>query len=81
YLDEEDKERVNREIEQMKRLESRFTVKLLGTFIQNDEIFLVMELCSKGDLRKVISDLQKLPEKERVMVLSMGDLWSDNKSS
>ncbi|KAA6388077.1 MAG: putative STE family protein kinase [Streblomastix strix] len=67
YLEEDDKERVNREIEQMKRLESRFTVKLLGTFIRDDEIFLVMQLCSKGDLRKVISDLQKLPEKERVM--------------
>ncbi|KAA6400713.1 MAG: putative NEK protein kinase [Streblomastix strix] len=67
YLDEEDKQRLNEKIEQMKRLESRFTVKLLGTFIRDDEIFLVKELCSKGDLRKVISDLQKLPEKERVL--------------
>ncbi|KAA6395553.1 MAG: putative CAMK family protein kinase [Streblomastix strix] len=67
YFTDEDKQIVNAEIEQMRKLESRFTVKLFGVFEDRDEIFLVMELCSKGDLRKVISDLQKLPEKERVM--------------
>ncbi|KAA6403346.1 MAG: putative Serine/threonine-protein kinase Nek3 [Streblomastix strix] len=67
YLEEEDKESVNREIEQMKRLKSRFTVKLIHTFLDREDMCIIMQLCKQGDLRKMIANLQKIPERERIM--------------
>ncbi|KAA6358501.1 MAG: hypothetical protein EZS28_045972, partial [Streblomastix strix] len=67
YLDEEDKRRADEEVAQMSRLDSRFIVRLIDTFVQNDELFMVMEYCPDGDLRNTIDELQKLPEKERII--------------
>ncbi|KAA6364850.1 MAG: putative CAMK family protein kinase, partial [Streblomastix strix] len=67
YFSDEDKENVNREIEQMKKLESRFTVRLIHVFQEHQDMCLVMEFCSQGDLRKFILELQKKPIKERLM--------------
>ncbi|KAA6368554.1 MAG: putative protein kinase,serine/threonine-protein kinase [Streblomastix strix] len=55
------------EIAQMQRLESPYTVRLIGTFQNQDSMCIVLEFCQNGDLRKVIADLQKLPEAERLM--------------
>ncbi|KAA6394248.1 MAG: putative Serine/threonine-protein kinase Nek3 [Streblomastix strix] len=70
YSSDEDKENVNREIEQMKKLESRFIVRLIHVFQEHQDMCLIMEFCSQGDLRKFILELQKKPLKERLMHLS-----------
>ncbi|KAA6398531.1 MAG: putative NEK/NEK6 protein kinase [Streblomastix strix] len=67
FLSDEDKARVQLEIDQMKRLESKFTVRLICSFQFDVDMCIVMELCQGGDLRKMITELQKLPEPERVM--------------
>ncbi|KAA6383432.1 MAG: putative Serine/threonine-protein kinase Nek3 [Streblomastix strix] len=67
YYSDVDKDRVNREIEQMIKLTSRFTVKLLHYFQDRTDIYLLMELCKQGDLRKVIAEFQQLSEEERLM--------------
>ncbi|KAA6389790.1 MAG: putative NEK protein kinase [Streblomastix strix] len=67
YLKKEDKERAEKEISQMKKLESKFTVKLTFSFRDRTDIYLVTDYCEKGDLRKVITELQTLPEEERVI--------------
>ncbi|KAA6384041.1 MAG: putative NEK protein kinase, partial [Streblomastix strix] len=67
YLEDEDKARADREVEQMLRLASPYTVSLISTFPDRMELCLIMEYCSQGDLRKVIAELQQLPEEERLM--------------
>ncbi|KAA6366217.1 MAG: putative NEK protein kinase, partial [Streblomastix strix] len=67
YLEEEDKIRADREVEQMLRLASPYTVRLISKFPDRTELCLIMEYCSQGDLRKVIAELQQLPEEERLM--------------
>ncbi|KAA6378960.1 MAG: putative Serine/threonine protein kinase [Streblomastix strix] len=67
YLKKSDKERAEKEIAQMKKLESKFTVRLAYTFQDRTDMFLVTEYCENGDLRKVITELQQFPEEERVM--------------
>ncbi|KAA6376193.1 MAG: putative NEK protein kinase [Streblomastix strix] len=67
YMKKSDKERAEKEIAQMKKLESKFTVRLVYTFQDRADMYLVMEYCENGDLRKVITELQQLPEEERVM--------------
>ncbi|KAA6376794.1 MAG: hypothetical protein EZS28_027679, partial [Streblomastix strix] len=54
YLDEQDKKRADEEVEQMKKLDSRFTVKLICVFPDRMELCLILEYCRNGDLRKVI---------------------------
>ncbi|KAA6377324.1 MAG: putative Serine/threonine-protein kinase Nek6 [Streblomastix strix] len=66
YLDENDKKKADFEIEQMRNLTSEYTVRLLWTFTDQTDIFIFTEYCSHGDLRQVISELQKLPEEERI---------------
>ncbi|KAA6364132.1 MAG: hypothetical protein EZS28_040341, partial [Streblomastix strix] len=66
YTDEEDKKLADDEVEQMKRLDSRFTVKLICTFPDRSDLCLILEYCPGGDLRKVIQDLQQLPTVERI---------------
>ncbi|KAA6400559.1 MAG: putative NEK protein kinase [Streblomastix strix] len=66
YSDEEDKKLADDEAEQMKRLNSRFTVKLICTFTDRMDLCLILEYCPGGDLRKFISELQKFPIKERI---------------
>ncbi|KAA6377320.1 MAG: putative Serine/threonine-protein kinase Nek6 [Streblomastix strix] len=66
YLDENDKKNADFEVEQMHHLNSRYTVRLLWTFTDQTDMFIITEYCSHGDLRKVISELQKLPEEERI---------------
>ncbi|KAA6360067.1 MAG: putative NEK protein kinase, partial [Streblomastix strix] len=73
YDTEEEKEIMNREIEVMKDIiriirqsthQSQFihVVELLGFFVNEDQdkAYLVMELCSGGDLRGYIKNLQKM---------------------
>ncbi|KAA6353286.1 MAG: hypothetical protein EZS28_051187, partial [Streblomastix strix] len=67
YLDAGDKLKANREVEQMFNLASPFTVQLVCVFPHDVELCLVMEFCEKGDLRKVMTELQQLPEEERLM--------------
>ncbi|KAA6368537.1 MAG: putative nek4 protein, partial [Streblomastix strix] len=66
YYTKEQKERADMEIAQMQRLESPFTVRLICTFQRDLDMCMILEYCERGDLRKVIIDLQKLPEGERV---------------
>ncbi|KAA6390333.1 MAG: putative Kinase/ NEK, partial [Streblomastix strix] len=67
YMKKSDKERAEKEIAQMKKLESKFTVRLVYTFQDRTDMYMVMEYCENGDLRKVITELQQVPEEERVM--------------
>ncbi|KAA6353378.1 MAG: putative serine/threonine-protein kinase Nek6, partial [Streblomastix strix] len=66
YLDENDKRIADEEIAQMKRLTSRYTVLLICTFVERTDKYIITEYCSSGDLRKHITDLQALPETERI---------------
>ncbi|KAA6327878.1 MAG: hypothetical protein EZS28_053779, partial [Streblomastix strix] len=63
YLKQADKE-----IAEIQKLESIFTVGLVYTFQDRTDMYMVMEYCENGDLLKVISELQQDPEEERVMV-------------
>ncbi|KAA6379084.1 MAG: putative NEK protein kinase [Streblomastix strix] len=76
YLKKEDKERAEKEIAQMKKLESKFTVKLAFSFIDRTDMYLVTEYCEKGDLRKVITELQTLSEEERRVWAIFGQMIS-----
>ncbi|KAA6373573.1 MAG: hypothetical protein EZS28_030899, partial [Streblomastix strix] len=67
YLKQADKERAEKEIAEMKKLESKFTVGLVYTFQDRTDMYMVMEYCENGDLRKVLNELQQFPEEERVM--------------
>ncbi|KAA6401176.1 MAG: putative MAP kinase kinase family domain protein [Streblomastix strix] len=66
YLDEGDKKLADEEVEQMRRLSSKFTVRLMWTFVDRTDLYLISEYCSRGDLRKHIAELQCLPEEERL---------------
>ncbi|KAA6387705.1 MAG: hypothetical protein EZS28_016766 [Streblomastix strix] len=50
YMKKSDKERAEKEIAQMKKFESKFTVRLVYTFQDRTDMFLIMEYCEKGDL-------------------------------
>ncbi|KAA6395136.1 MAG: putative Serine/threonine-protein kinase Nek3 [Streblomastix strix] len=66
YFDDKDKQQADDEVAQMINLESRFTVRLVCTFLDHLDLCLILEYCSGGDLRKIVSDLQKLPQEERM---------------
>ncbi|KAA6376120.1 MAG: putative Serine/threonine-protein kinase Nek3, partial [Streblomastix strix] len=51
---------------QMKRLASRFTVRLMWTFVDHSSLYIITEYYSGSDLRKVIAELQELPDEEKV---------------
>ncbi|KAA6333504.1 MAG: hypothetical protein EZS28_053163 [Streblomastix strix] len=42
------------------------SVRLVYTFQDHTEIYIVMEYFENGDLRKVITKLQQVPEEERI---------------
>ncbi|KAA6361506.1 MAG: hypothetical protein EZS28_042968, partial [Streblomastix strix] len=60
YLDEKDKKLADDEIAQMRKLTSKYTVRLIWTFVDRVDLYIVSEYCSKGDLRKHIAELQNL---------------------
>ncbi|KAA6367527.1 MAG: hypothetical protein EZS28_036948, partial [Streblomastix strix] len=60
YLADEDIERANQEIKQMKKLKSRFTVQFICSFQDREDMCIVMQFCKQGDLRKFIAEFQKL---------------------
>ncbi|KAA6390787.1 MAG: putative serine/threonine-protein kinase Nek6 [Streblomastix strix] len=66
YLDEKDKKMADDEIAQMRKLTSRYTVRLEWTFTEGPDMYVVTEYCSRGDTRKLIKELQQLPESERI---------------
>ncbi|KAA6402285.1 MAG: hypothetical protein EZS28_002197, partial [Streblomastix strix] len=65
YIDDDDKAVADSEISQMLKLASKFTVVLVETIIYGAQICLIMEYYKGGDLRNTITDLQKMPEKDR----------------
>ncbi|KAA6376832.1 MAG: putative Serine/Threonine kinase domain protein, partial [Streblomastix strix] len=67
YFDPEDKAKADEEISLMRLLDSKFTVHLVDTILQGIQICLVIGYCSGGDLTNTISDLQKIPEKDRMI--------------
>ncbi|KAA6397823.1 MAG: putative Serine/threonine-protein kinase Nek6, partial [Streblomastix strix] len=66
YLDENDKRIADQEIALMRKLTSLYTVRLVWTFVDHVDMYVVTEYCKNGDLRKVIDQLQTLPEIERL---------------
>ncbi|KAA6384211.1 MAG: putative NEK protein kinase [Streblomastix strix] len=66
YLDENDKKMADEEVAQMKHLSSRYTVQLMWTFSDKTDMFVISQYCSRGDLRKVIAELQKLSDEEHL---------------
>ncbi|KAA6356129.1 MAG: hypothetical protein EZS28_048345 [Streblomastix strix] len=67
YLKQADKERAEKEIAEMKNLESKFKVGLIYTFQDRTDMYMVMEYCENWDLLKVIIELQQDPDEERVI--------------
>ncbi|KAA6392654.1 MAG: putative NEK protein kinase [Streblomastix strix] len=87
YLDEKDKKIVDEEIELMKKFSSKYIVQLLCAFVERQEMYIVTEYCSHGDLRELMKELQKLPEDERIesvwklftqIVVALGFMHSNN---
>ncbi|KAA6359312.1 MAG: hypothetical protein EZS28_045162 [Streblomastix strix] len=78
YLKQADKERSEKEIAEMKKLESKFTVRLVYTFQDRTDMYMVMEYCENGDLLKVISELQQVPKEERVIMIRALDFLHCN---
>ncbi|KAA6378709.1 MAG: putative Serine/threonine-protein kinase Nek3, partial [Streblomastix strix] len=66
YFDEKDKKMADDEIAQMRKLTSRYTVRLEWTFTEGPDMYVVTEYCSRGDTRKLIKELQQLPQEERI---------------
>ncbi|KAA6372542.1 MAG: hypothetical protein EZS28_031933 [Streblomastix strix] len=54
-------------------------VRLVYTFQDRTDMYMVMEYCENGDLLKVTSELQQVPEEERVM-RECGIFWIDDLS-
>ncbi|KAA6372214.1 MAG: putative serine threonine protein kinase, partial [Streblomastix strix] len=67
YFTDKEQKQVDQEIEQLERLKSPFTVRLICSFVDRTDMCMVFEFCERGDLRNEIAELQKLPIKERVM--------------
>ncbi|KAA6394141.1 MAG: putative serine/threonine protein kinase [Streblomastix strix] len=67
YFTDKEQQQVDQEIEQLERLKSPYTVRLICSFVDRTEMCMVFEFCERGDLRNEIAELQKLPIKERVM--------------
>ncbi|KAA6364464.1 MAG: hypothetical protein EZS28_040009, partial [Streblomastix strix] len=67
YLKQADNERAEKEIAEMKKLEPKFTVRLIYTFQDRTDMYMVIKYCKNGDLFKVISELQLVPKDERIM--------------
>ncbi|KAA6389774.1 MAG: putative CMGC kinase, CK2 family [Streblomastix strix] len=65
YFVDEDKAIADSEISQMLKLASKFTVVLVETIIYGAQICLIMEYYKGGDLKNTITELQKIPEKDR----------------
>ncbi|KAA6389385.1 MAG: putative CMGC kinase, CK2 family [Streblomastix strix] len=65
YFVDEDKAIADSEISQMLKLTSKFTVVLVETIIYGAQICLIMEYYKGGDLKNTITELQKIPEKDR----------------
>ncbi|KAA6403324.1 MAG: putative Serine/threonine protein kinase [Streblomastix strix] len=66
YLEDNDKKRADQEAEIMQKLSSRYTVRLIWAFVDRFELYMITDYCELGDLKKVIKDLQLLPEEERL---------------
>ncbi|KAA6400359.1 MAG: putative protein kinase,serine/threonine-protein kinase [Streblomastix strix] len=47
-------------------LKHAIMVRLVYTFVDRTDMYMVMEYCENGDLRKVITELQQVPEEERL---------------
>ncbi|KAA6374192.1 MAG: hypothetical protein EZS28_030280, partial [Streblomastix strix] len=69
YLKQTNKERAEKEIAEMKKLESKFNVRLVYTIQDHTDMYMVMEYCENGDLLKVISELQQVHEQERITLV------------
>ncbi|KAA6369297.1 MAG: hypothetical protein EZS28_035176, partial [Streblomastix strix] len=67
YLKQADKERAEKEMAEIKKLESKYNVGLVYTFQDHTDMYMIMEYCENGDLLKVISELQQFSDEERVM--------------
>ncbi|KAA6380896.1 MAG: putative protein kinase [Streblomastix strix] len=67
YFTDEDMDRAEREIAQLELLKSSYTVRLICSFTDHTNMCMVFEYCERGDLKNEITQLQKLPEQERVM--------------
>ncbi|KAA6379414.1 MAG: putative serine/threonine-protein kinase Nek2, partial [Streblomastix strix] len=67
YFTDKEQQQVDQEIEQLERLKSPYTVRLICSFVDRTDMCMVFEFCERGDLRNEIAELQKLPIKERVM--------------
>ncbi|KAA6383103.1 MAG: putative kinase domain protein, partial [Streblomastix strix] len=66
YLDENDKKMADDEIELMNRLSSRYTVRLVWTFIDRVDMYMVSEYCYRGDLEVIIAELMEMDQTQRI---------------
>ncbi|KAA6373441.1 MAG: putative serine/threonine-protein kinase Nek3 [Streblomastix strix] len=68
YITEKNKKIADEEVSMLNKVQSKFTVKLIDTFTEGLDLCLVLEYCSKGNLRDVIEKrLKQMNVQERMM--------------
>ncbi|KAA6376197.1 MAG: putative CAM kinase, SNF1 family, partial [Streblomastix strix] len=65
YFNKDEKKIADDEIKQLKLAQSKYTVKLISTFLFDTDICILQEYCSGGNMRQLISKLQSLTIRER----------------
>ncbi|KAA6372044.1 MAG: putative protein kinase domain protein, partial [Streblomastix strix] len=66
YFGKKDKQKADQEVSIMQKLSSRYTVRLIWSYIDRSELVMITDYCELGDLKKVIKDLQLISEGERL---------------
>ena len=62
YLNNIDDNEVSKEIEILKKLNHPYIMKLYEYYVNDDNLFLISELCDEGDLQKKMRKIGKFPE-------------------
>ncbi|KAA6382304.1 MAG: hypothetical protein EZS28_022169 [Streblomastix strix] len=53
----QDRRMVLSEVEMLSRVRGEFLVSFVGSFEDNQDFYILMEYCDKGDLRKYLNDI------------------------
>ena len=62
FLNNIDDSEVGKEIEILKKLNHPYIMKLYEYYVNDDNLFLISELCDEGDLQKKMKKIGKFPE-------------------
>ncbi|KAA6378147.1 MAG: hypothetical protein EZS28_026327 [Streblomastix strix] len=59
-MNEQERKMAKDEADMLNRIKNDFLVKYYGSFEENNEFFILMEYCDRGDLRQYINELKRL---------------------